>query len=95
MPQQAKDTTATLNYFLPPSLGGTDVLYVGTAGEKRRKHDPRNVKVSDIRGSLEKPSIHTHGFQLVERESPEKEFDDDERIKRVYYPDCVDLIKSV
>ncbi|KAK4495044.1 hypothetical protein PRZ48_013371 [Zasmidium cellare] len=95
MPQQPKDTTATLNYFLDPSLGGTDVLYVGTACEKRRKHDPRTVKISDIRGSMEKPSIHTHGFQLVERESPEKEFEDDERIKRVYYPDCMGLIKEV
>lgn len=92
---QPKNTTATLNYYLDPSKGGAEVLYIGTVGEKRRKHDPRSVTITDMRGSKEKFEIDIHGFQLVERESPEKLFVDDARIKDVYYPDCVDLIKKL
>ncbi|KAF2170405.1 hypothetical protein M409DRAFT_19227 [Zasmidium cellare ATCC 36951] len=91
---QPKSTTATLNYNLDHSQGGADAIYAGTAGEKRRKHDPRTVKINDIRGSPEKFEIDTHGFQLIERESPEKVFDDDARIKDVYYPDCAQLIRE-
>lgn len=92
---QAKDTTATLNYFLDPSKGGSEVFYAGTVGEKRRKHAPVPVKIADIRGSKEPVELDTHGFQLVERETSERRFDDDARIRSVYYKDCEDLVKSM
>lgn len=92
---KVRDTTATLNHYLEPCKGGSDVHYLGTVGEKRRKHTPVEVKIADIRGSDEDIKIDTHGFELVERESPEKLFEEDEKITNVYYPDCVDLIKSM
>lgn len=90
----AQDTTATLNHYLEPSKGGLGVYYAGTVGEKRRKHVEVPVKISDIRGAEDEFKLDTHGFELVERESPEKLYEHDDRIKDVYYPDCIDLIKK-
>lgn len=85
----------TLNYYLPPSKGGTTVYYPGTASDKRRKHQPREVDVTDIRGREADFSLDVQGFQVVEHESREKTFDNDERIKQDYYPECAAVVKQM
>ena len=87
--------STTLNYYLPPSLGGVDTIYLGTASEKRRKHQPRTVLVTDIRGRETQFALDKQGFQIVQHESSEKDFDDDAKIKEAYYAECAALLKTV
>lgn len=94
-PPQLHVVRTTLNYYLDPSQGGEAVYYPGTAGDKRRKHNPREVDVMDIRGNEEDFSLDKQGFQVVDWPSAEKAFDDDHKIKQVYYPDCENLLRKM
>ena len=85
----------TLNYALPLSKGGSAIFYPGTASAKRRPFDAREVEVADIRGRESDFNLDVQGFQVVSRMSREKTFDDDERVKEVYYAECEALIKDV
>ena len=96
MPSQAPHTVkAVLNHYLPPSKGGQAVYYPGTASDKRREHDPREVVITDIRGREEDFKLDVQGFQMAQQESKEKVFDDDARIREVYYPECEELVKEL
>ena len=85
----------TLNYHLGPTENGELIIYLGTVGERRRKHDPQKVKVEDIRGREEQFTLDMHGFQVVISPSTVKQFDDPLVIKQEYYADCAELLKRV
>lgn len=53
------------------------------------------VTVTDITGNEDKYTLDSHGFQIVRHESKEKEFLDDEKIKRDYYLETEELLKNV
>jgi len=53
------------------------------------------VVVHDIRGSEHEYTLDTKGFQVVKHESKEKEFLNDDQIKKVYYPETEELLKRV
>ena len=57
--------------------------------------DPHYVVVHDARGRENEFSLDQNGFQFVNWPSKEKEFDDDERIKAVYYPEVEEILKTV
>jgi hypothetical protein len=54
-----------------------------------------DVLVTDISGDEDKYTLDSHGFQLVKRESSEKDFLDDDKIRREYYPETEQLLKDV
>ena len=56
--------------------------------------DPQKLMVRNIRGEEDKHTLDTTGFQVVNHISKEKDFADDEQIKRVYYPEVETMIKS-
>ncbi len=51
--------------------------------------------VTDISGNEKQYTLDSHGFQVVEHESKEKKFLDDDQIKRDYYPETEQLLKDV
>nr|VWO99179.1 N/A [Ganoderma boninense] len=88
----------SLNYYTPI---GTEEPYQYVLSPPAGKEpnniglDPRDVTVHDARGRESEFSLDTNGFQFVNYPSVEKEFDDDERIKEVYYPEVEKLLKDV
>ncbi|ORY66221.1 uncharacterized protein BCR38DRAFT_465170 [Pseudomassariella vexata] len=54
-----------------------------------------DVVVTDITGSEGDYTLNSHGFQLCEHTSQEKEFVDDKRIIEVYYPEIEQLLYEV
>ncbi|KAH8816982.1 hypothetical protein F5884DRAFT_241444 [Xylogone sp. PMI_703] len=90
-----RNVTTTFNYFLPNADGSPPApSYVGRPETYYRPADPHVTTVHDIRGSEDKYSLDTTGFQIVKHESQEKDFLDDEKIKDVYYKEVEDILKK-
>lgn len=64
-------------------------------GYYRRKFDERPVQVRDIRGRAGDFNISKQGFQLVQHTSAERDYADDEQVKRIVYPEVEELLKKV
>jgi len=92
------DTIVTLNYFKPPTDGSVPFNYVETppAGQPQRNFDDENydVKIHDIRGEEEQYNLDKDAFLVVSGlpDSAEKEFVDDESVKKNYYPEVEKLL---
>lgn len=56
---------------------------------------PRQAVVHDMSGEEDRYQLDTHGFQLLQHESQEKTFEDEERIKTEYYKECEEVYKRV
>lgn len=95
-PAKPRHITATFNYFKDPEDGSEpEPNYVDRPQSYLREPISQPLTVHDIRGSEDKYSLDTTGFQVVKHESAEKEFLDDETIKNTYYPETEELLKKV
>ncbi|KAL4928173.1 uncharacterized protein BDV17DRAFT_291918 [Aspergillus undulatus] len=86
----------TLNFFKDHEDGSPPTPnYVGDA-ETYRKQPIETIPatITDISGQELDYTLDGNGFQLYYHESKEKEFLDDEQIRRVYYPETEQLLKD-
>ena len=93
----APDTIeATLNYIVDDgnkvftivaTPGGSDTRAGGTP-------DPRRVEIHNGRPHVKEFDLETNGFRFVGHDTKVKDFYDEDEIKRVYYPEMVELIKA-
>ncbi|EKM50055.1 uncharacterized protein PHACADRAFT_264555 [Phanerochaete carnosa HHB-10118-sp] len=95
------DVPTVLNYYVPdPESDEPPHIYIidAPAGKKRDNigREPHDVVIHDARGKEKEYdlSLDTSGFQFVKHVSQEKEFDDDERVKNVYYKEVEELLKK-
>ena len=90
---------ANFNYYLPPN-NESEVepsaddranlaLILGNANA-----DTRRLPLHDLRGQEGQFTLNKNGFCVVKLDSIEKTFEDDERIKEVYYPEMEKLVKE-
>ena len=92
---QPRDVTTIFNYYKDNEDGSPPhPSYVGRPETYYRPTVPLKATVHDIRGSEDKYTLDTTGFQVVKHESKEKDFADDEHIKSVYYPEIEDILKK-
>lgn len=90
------DVLTTMNYYLAASDGSPPApQYVDRPETYERPVFPLQVTVHDITGNEDKYTLDGNGFQIVKHESGEKEFLDDEKIKREYYAETEQLLKGV
>ena len=95
IPKQPQDVVAQFNYYKDPGDGSKPApSYVGKPETYERPAEPLNHIVHDIRGSEDKYSLDTTGFQVYKHVSEEKDFIDDEEIKRIYYPEVEQILKA-
>ena len=99
--QAPTDVPTTLNYYA--AIEGTNespYQYVRDPPEGKPKHnigiDPHPVVIHDARDKEKEYdlSLDTSGFQFVKHVSSEKDFEDEERIKDVYYKEVEELLKK-
>jgi hypothetical protein len=92
------DVTATLNYFNPPADGSAPFNYVEQPpeGEPQRNFGDfeTQVKIHDIRGHESEYNLDKDAFAVISHvpDSTEKDFADDESIKKNYYPELEKLL---
>jgi len=92
------DTVATLNYFSPPEDGSVPFNYVEQPPEGQPVRNfgsaAVDVTIHDIRGTESEYNLDRDAFAVVTNvpESAEREFVNDESIKKNYYPEVEKLI---
>ncbi|KAK3671634.1 hypothetical protein LTR78_008557 [Recurvomyces mirabilis] len=67
---------------------------VGKPETYDRPSTTQQVTVHDISGEEDKYTLDSHGFQIYNHASQEKEFRDDNKIKAEYYPETEQLLKD-
>jgi hypothetical protein len=94
-PEAIDRIEATLNYIVndgskiftvTANPGGTDVRSGGTP-------DPRRMTVLNGRQTAKDFTLENNGFRFVRHDTQMKDFYDSDEIKRVYYPEMVELVK--
>jgi hypothetical protein len=93
--QTRHDVFTTLNYYKDPGDGSPPPpTYVGRPETYERPTEPLAMTVHDIRGREAEYTLDKNGFQIYHYVSREKEFLDDGKIKREYYPETEQLLKD-
>ena len=95
------DVPTTLNYFSnPPNPEDPPYFYHPTAEPPAGKtrvnlaSESHPAVIHDVRGKEDTVGLDKTGFQFVKHTSEEKEFNDEERIKNVYYKEVEELLKN-
>ena len=86
---------ATINYILND---GTRLFnYTGGPGTTERvtqgTADPHRMTMTNARPHLKEFNLEVDGFRFVDHPTTMKDFFDAGEIKRVYYPEMVELVK--
>ncbi|OCL05477.1 hypothetical protein AOQ84DRAFT_275509, partial [Glonium stellatum] len=88
-----QDVRTTLNYYKDPGDGSSPPpSYAGRVETFERPVEPLDVTITDVSGNEDKYSLDGNGFQIYPHVSQEKDFNDDEKIKREYYPETEQLL---
>lgn len=92
---KGRDVTTSFNYYKDPGDGSPpEPSYIGRPETYERPAETQTHVVHDIRGQEDKYTLDTKGFQIYRHVSQETAFADDEQIKRQYYPEIEDILKS-
>ena len=90
------DVKTTLNYYRDPGDGSEpQPTFVGKPETYERPTEQLEVTVHDIRGEEGKYTLDSTGFQIHRHVSAEKDFLEDEKIRKVYYAETEQLLKDV
>ena len=86
-----------LNYLAPTRERPRTYTYDPPAGAARTTvvSEPHPIAIRDARPLLPQLSLDEEGFALVQHKSATRDFYDDEEVKRVYYPEAVQLLKGL
>lgn len=93
--RETRDVMANFNYYKDPGDGSPPApSYFGKPETYERPAETMQQIVHDIRGEEDKYSLDRTGFQIYKHVSQEKVFQDEDEIKRVYYPEVEHILKS-
>ncbi|KAG6909733.1 hypothetical protein DXG01_015721 [Tephrocybe rancida] len=92
--------TAQVTFSVPPSSGERAYNYVNASadtGERKRNfsHEKQDLVIENVREKENELTLDTAGFQLVHRPAKHTAFVDEAEIRREYYPESEELLKSV
>jgi hypothetical protein len=93
----APDTIeATLNYIVDDGSKLFTIVATPGGGDTRSggTPDPRRVVIHNGRPHTNEFALDRNGFRFVRHETKVADFYDENEIKRVYYPEMVELIKA-
>lgn len=90
-----RDVFADFNYYKDLGDGKPPTpSYVGKPETYDRPCEARTMIVHDIRGEEDKYTLDSKGFQIYKHVSQEAAFEDDDEIKKVYYPEIEGILKD-
>ncbi|KAI1110670.1 hypothetical protein F5Y14DRAFT_343249 [Nemania sp. NC0429] len=89
------EVEAVLNFFQDNEDGSPpEPTYVGRPETYERPVQSHRVKITNIAGREAEFTLDKQGFQIYPHVAQEKDFNDDEHIKAVYYPETEQLLKD-
>lgn len=90
------DIVAEFNYYKDPGDGSPPApAIIGKPETYDRPEEHVRMVVHDVRGEEDKLSLDATGFQICKHVSAEKDFRDEDQVKRVYYPEIEAMIKEM
>jgi hypothetical protein len=96
-PYKPRDVDATIRYFKEKEdKSPPDPIYIDHRPRKRppSEGNPRMMKIHDIRGTEDEYSLDKEGFQILKHSSAEKDFVDDDQVRKVYHAEIEELLKK-
>ena len=94
--REPHDVVAEFNYYKDPGDGSLPApTYIGKPETYDRPVETRTMVVHDIRGEEDKYTLDSTGFEICKHVSQETAFEDDEEIKKIYYPEVEELLKAM
>ena len=93
----APDTIeATLNYIVDDGKPVFTIVAAPGGSDTRSgaTPDPRRVTIHNGRHTAKDFELENNGFRFVRHDTKVADFYDEDEIKRVYYPEMVELIKA-
>lgn len=83
-----------LNYLKPMAVKPYNLTYEPAPGEPRSngEPEPHRVVIRDMRPVADRLSLDVEGIGFVEARTAQRDFCDEDEVKRVYYPECIDLV---
>ena len=93
-------TTANVLYDTKPEVGVRAYQYINVdpvTGKRERNYgtEYKDIVVENLRGKEDSVTLDTAGFQYFKHTSKHTSFSNDEEIYQEYYPESIDLIKSL
>ena len=93
-------TTANLLYLTEPEGGVRAYQHINAdpiTGERKKNYGGVNkdVVVENLRGKEDTVTLDTAGFQYFKHTSKHTSFANDEEVYQEYYPESINLIKSL
>lgn len=91
--------SATLFYSTYPA-DGTKPFFSSTVDPATGQRQsnivsiPKQLTVENIRGKEDQYDLDTSGFKYIRHTSALKDFNNDEEIERVYYPESIEVLKK-
>ena len=84
-----------LNYYNDPGDGSPPpAAYVGVPESYVQPTTSVPVTITDVSGHENEYSLDSNGFQFYRHPSQEKDFVDDDQIRKIYYPETEQLLKD-
>ena len=96
-PYNPRDVNATIRYLKEKEDGSPlDPIYFDHGPRKTppSEGNPRMMKIHDIRGTEDEYSLDKEGFQILRHSSAEKDFVDDDQVRKVYHAEIEELLKK-
>lgn len=94
--QEVHNVVADFHYYKDPGDGSLPPdNIVGKPETYERESETLSLTAHDIRGTEDQYSLDKTGFQVYHHQSVEKDFRDEEQIKKTYYPEVENLLKEV
>lgn len=91
---QKHHVSTTLNFFKPNEDGSPpSPAYLAKPETFERPPATRHVTIQDVTGDEDVYTLDSHGFQYVTSPSAEKDFNNTEQIKEIYYKEIDTLLK--
>jgi hypothetical protein len=95
-PEAVPEVEATLNYLVNDGAKiFTEASGGGAADKRGGTVDPRRVVIHNGRLRGAEFEFERDGFRFVRHDTKVADFFDDDQVRRVYYPEMVELVKAV
>ncbi len=93
----APDVWAELNYLAPISERPRTYTYEPPAGTPQTNavHEPHRVPIHDLRAQADRFTLDGQGFALLDHKTEVTNFDDEDEIRGVYYPEAERLLREI
>lgn len=92
---QPRDVATEINYFHDTGQEMVPMVIGGPTLPKPQPKIPTKVVIADVTGQEDKYTLDKQGFQYVHHKTCLENFDDDDEIRRLHYPEMEELIRVV